>query len=107
MSKSLAQKVLEALPSLVQFSAAMAVEDGVVHALTGMRVTASGDTDEDDEFLTVHPPGGAPYQVLAALYFNLQIVEHVRFELAMEDGRGAEHHRVTELHRHLAAKFGI
>lgn len=84
-------------------------EDRVVSAQTGAVVQAVPDPDDEDhEIIQISFPGGQPFQVIAPMYLEMQVVEAARYYTeSAEDGSGPISRRAADLLEHLRGKHDL
>lgn len=106
------QRYIDALAQLPQFMVTLLdphEADRVISAQTGAVVQAVPDPDDEGhEIIQISFPGGQPFQVIAPLYFDLQVVEAARHEVeSSEDGSGPIAKRASNLLEHLRRKHDL
>lgn len=107
---NLSQRYVAALAQLSQFMCVAGGKDSLTHVLTGVQV-APETTDEnakDAAFLRLTFPGGHTVDVIASLYFELQLAEDAAHNLhAVGEGSGEIHKRAAQTWEHLSRKHNL
>lgn len=99
-----------ALAQLSQFQCVSGDKAILTHVLTGVQV-APETTDEDAEntnFLRLTFSGGHTIDVIASMYFELQLAEDAAHNLhAVGEGSGEIHKRAKQSWEHLSQKHNL
>ena len=110
MVPNLSQRYIAALAQLSQFQCVVGDKATLTHVLTGVQV-APGTTDErveDSSFLRLTFPGGHTIEVIASMYFELQLAEDAAHNMhAAGDGSGEIHKRALQSLEHLSRKHNL
>ncbi|MEJ7747007.1 MAG: hypothetical protein WKF61_09705 [Luteimonas sp.] len=107
---NLSQRYIAALAQLSQFQCVAGDKSTLTHVLTGVQVApeTADEQAEDASFLRLTFPGGHTIDVIARMYFELQLAEDAAHGLhAVGEGSGEIHKRAAQSWEHLSRKHNL
>ena len=104
------RRYIAALAQLSQFQCVAGDKATLTHVLTGVQVApeTTDEQAEDVSFLLHTFPGGHTIDVIASMYFELQLAEDAAHNLhAVGEGSGEIHKRAAQSWEHLSRKHNL
>lgn len=115
---NLSARYINALRQMPQYHCNLATSGPVTHALTGARVSPTGELNDEEDavgILEVEFPGGHKIQVHASAFFQLALKEAAEIEISIspcdlgvrEGKRTPAQRRISALGEHLRRKHSL
>lgn len=107
---NLSQRYISALAQLSQFICVQGDKSTLTHVLTGVQVSPASTevADDDSGLLQLTFSSGHIIEVIAALYFELQLAEDAAHNLhSVGEGSGEIHKQAKARFEHLSTKYDL